>query len=338
MTEERPRASVLASAIAFAAVNVLITTVIWAATGGGYFWPCWVILGSWLFVMPFVWWRLLRDRPRGPHTRVLWTLNVCATLIVVEFADWAFTGAQGFWVFWPVFGLVLFAGLHALLDLRGWLPFLRARELEERVATLSRTRRGALDAQASELRRTERDLHDGAQARLVALSMQLGRAEAKLEDHPEAAELIRSAKEEATTAIAELRDLTRGIAPPVLADRGLVAAVEALTERSRASLTVVAVGADRLPPAVESAAYFVVAESLANAGKHAPGALVRVRIDQTRDVLTLDVSDDGPGGADASGSGIDGLRARVEALDGRFSVTSPTGGPTHVHAELPCES
>ena len=140
---------------------------------------------------------------------------------------------------------------------------------------LTRTRRGALDAQAAELRRIERDLHDGAQARLVALSMQLGRAEDRLEDHPEAAELVRNARIEASNAIKELRDLARGIAPPVLTDRGLPAAVESLGERSALPVKVDARLTRRLSPVVESAAYFVVAESLTNAAKHARGAAAR---------------------------------------------------------------
>jgi len=145
----------------------------------------------------------------------------------------------------------------------------RERELTQRVDELTRTRRGALDVQAAELRRIERDLHDGAQARLVALTMQLGRAEARLEDHPEAAELVREARGEASAAIAELRDLARGIAPPVLADRGLPAAVEALAARAPIHTTVDAEVERRPPPVVETAAYFVVAESLTNAAKHA---------------------------------------------------------------------
>ena len=142
---------------------------------------------------------------------------------------------------------------------------------------LTRTRRGVLDVQAGELRRIERDLHDGAQARLVALTMQLGRAEARLGEHPEAAELVREARGEASAAIAELRDLARGIAPPVLADRGLPAAAEAIAARSAIRATVDAELDHRPPPVVEAAAYFVVAESLTNAAKHA-GADARARV------------------------------------------------------------
>src|SRR5206468_5317953 len=136
----------------------------------------------------------------------------------------------------------------------------------------------ALDVQAAELRRIERDLHDGAQARLVALSMQLGRAEARLGGEPEVAELLRAARGEASAAIAELRDLARGIAPPVLADRGLPAAVEALGRRSPMPVAVHASIDRRLLPVVETAAYFVVAESLTNVAKHGGGAAARVEL------------------------------------------------------------
>ena len=137
---------------------------------------------------------------------------------------------------------------------------------------LTRTRQGALDVQAAELRRIERDLHDGAQARLVALSMRLGRAEERLADQPELAALVREAREDAGAAIGELRDLARGIAPPILADRGLTAAIEALARRSAIGVTIDA-DPDRRPlPVVETAAYFVVAEALTNVAKHAGGA------------------------------------------------------------------
>jgi signal transduction histidine kinase len=220
---------------------------------------------------------------------------------------------------------------------------LTTRRLTDQVQNLTRTRRGALDAQAAQLRRIERDLHDGAQARLVALSIQLGRAEARLGEDPEAAALVRSARAEAGAAISELRDLVRGIAPPVLTDRGLAAAVQSLAERCPVPVGVTVEGLDdRLPPVIESAAYFVVAESLTNVAKHAPGATAEVRLTGRPGRLVLDVADTGPGGATwvpgAGPTGLAGLRSRVEALDGRLTIESPPGGPTAVHAELPCES
>ena len=195
---------------------------------------------------------------------------------------------------------------------------------------------GALDVQAAELRRIERDLHDGAQSRLVALSMQLGRAEERLADQPEVAELVRRAREEAGNAIAELRDLARGIAPPVLADRGLAAAAEALGRRAPMPVTVDVALSSRPLPVVETAAYFVVAEALTNAAKHAGGAAAHVDLSERDDRLVIEVWDEGPGGADPEGTGLTGLRHRVEALDGSLTVSDAAGGGTMVHAELPC--
>jgi signal transduction histidine kinase len=310
--------------------------VIWAASGFGYFWPVWVWFG--LAVPVGVQWAIRRAR-RGPrgwrllsyHASFSCLLGAMLTII------WMLTGF-GFWLFWPLFGLAVLLGADALMT-TWWREMhpVRERELSERVTELTRTRRGALDAQAAELRRIERDLHDGAQARLVALSMQLGRAEDRLEDHPEAAELVRNARIEAGNAIAELRDLARGIAPPVLADRGLPAAVDALGKRSALPVTLDARISRRLPPVVESAAYFVVAEALTNAAKYGQGAPARVTLEEEHGRLLVEVDDDGPGGADPAGNGLSGLRNRVEALDGILVVRSNPGEGTTVHAELPCE-
>ena len=334
----RSATSPFAFSAALAVLVVLAGTVIWAATGGGYFWPCWVILGCGVALAPFIWWKHLGGRPNSARTRVWWHLDVSVTAAVVLVLVWVFVGVASLWVLWSVLGLALLLGLHALIDLRSEVPQLQTQELQERVDTLSRTRRQAVDAQAAELRRIERDLHDGAQARLVALTMQLGRAEAALAHEPEAAALVRSAREETNVAIQELRDLARGIAPPMLADRGLIAAARSLADRGHASLVVSAANAGkRVPPAVENAAYFVIAEALTNATKHAPGAGVRIGLALQPDTLVVDITDDGPGGADPTGSGLQGLRARVEALDGSLTFASPDGGGTSLHAEIPCE-
>jgi signal transduction histidine kinase len=259
---------------------------------------------------------------------------VSAVLLTV----WALAGGGTFWPLIPVVCLVCLVALHAV-TVALWhriRPPRRERELVERVDELTRTRRGALDVQAAELRRIERDLHDGAQARLVALSMQLGRAEERLDDRPEIADLVRKARGEAGAAIAELRDLARGIAPPVLADRGLAAAVEALGRRSAIPVSVETHLTDRLLPVVETAAYFVVAESLTNAAKHAGGAPATVAITDDGRRLVVEVADAGPGGADPLGGGLTGLRHRVEALDGTLLVASPPGEGTTIRAELPC--
>src|SRR6478735_10745377 len=263
--------AVQAAQLGISGFIVFLMVVIWLATGVGYFWPIWVWFG---LAVQYA----IRRAVKGPRQ---WrALSVHAALSCVAGAIltfiWVLTGF-GFWLFWPLFGLGAALILHMLVT-SWWRAVhpVREKELTERVNVLTRTRRGALDAQAAELRRIERDLHDGAQARLVALSMQLGRAEDRLDDHPEAAELVRNARVEASNAIKELRDLSRGIAPPVLADRGLPAAVVSLGERSALPVTVSARLNRRLSPVVESAAYFVVAESLTNAAKHARGAQARV--------------------------------------------------------------
>ena len=214
--------------------------------------------------------------------------------------------------------------------------------LEERVQTLAATRAGAVDAAVSELQRVERDLHDGAQARLVALAMDLGMAEQRLAnaDAESAREHVAHARGQAQAAMAELRNLVRGIGPSILTDRGLDAALTALA-------------AGREPPvrlrvevprsdvtARETAAYFVVAEALTNARKHARASQITVHVwEDAAGRLIAEIVDDGVGGADPeSGSGLIGLRKRVAALDGTMSVISPHGGPTTIRAELPCAS
>ena len=207
-----------------------------------------------------------------------------------------------------------------------------------RLMELERTRAGAVDAQAAELQRIERDLHDGAQARLVALAMDLGMAEERFDRDPEGArELVGEAREEAKRALAELRDLARGIRPGLLEERGLEAAVAALAARSpvpaRATVDV-----PRRPPAkVESAAWFVVSEALANTAKHSGAQRATVWVTLRDGSLHVEVVDDGRGGADANGAGLRGLAQRVAALDGSLEVNSPPGGPTLVRAVLPCE-
>jgi signal transduction histidine kinase len=214
----------------------------------------------------------------------------------------------------------------------------RGEQLAERVEVLTTTRAGAVDAQAAELQRIERDLHDGAQARLVALAMNLGMAEDKFDTDPaQARELLAEARGEARTALTELRDLARGIHPPILSDRGLTAAVTALAARSPLSVTIEADELkERQPPAVEAAAYFLVAEALANAAKHSRALRVLVVLRRDGERLHVEVADDGLGGADPNGSGLLGLRRRIEALDGKLQLVSPPGGGTTLHAEIPC--
>ena len=213
-----------------------------------------------------------------------------------------------------------------------------APSLAERVERLTETRSGAVDVAAAELQRIERDLHDGAQARLVALAMDLGMAEERFDRDPESArELVGEAREEAKRALAELRDLARGIRPGLLEERGLEAAIAALAARSpvpaRATVDV-----SRRPPAnVESAAWFVVSEALANTAKHSGAQRATVWVTLRDGSLHVEVVDDGRGGADPNGAGLRGLAQRVAALDGSLEVNSPPGGPTLVRAVLPCE-
>jgi signal transduction histidine kinase len=214
-----------------------------------------------------------------------------------------------------------------------------AEDLEERVGVLTETRAGAVDAAAAELERIERDLHDGAQARLVALALDLGMAEERFERDPDGArELVGKARDEAKQALAELRDLARGMRPALLAERGLPEAVRSLAARTQLPTTVTVEPGERVAPAVEAAAYFVVAEALTNAVKHSGATRLSVRIAREGDRLAVEVSDNGRGGADPTGNGLTGLRKRVEALDGELRIASPAGGPTLLRAEVPCES
>jgi signal transduction histidine kinase len=213
-------------------------------------------------------------------------------------------------------------------------------ELARRVDELTDTRTEALDAHGAELRRIERDLHDGAQARLVSVTMRLGLAERQIARDPQkAAELILSAQSSAEEALAELRDIVRGIYPPVLADRGLDGAVAALAARCAIPTTVGADDIGRAPAAVEAAAYFVVAEALTNVSKHSAAEHAIVRLRKDKQLLIVEVTDDGHGGAaEPLGTGLDGIRRRAAALDGQMQLFSPLGGPTVLRVELPCGS
>jgi len=213
------------------------------------------------------------------------------------------------------------------------------RTLQRRVETLEGSRRAVLEVEAGELRRIERDLHDGAQQRLVMLSIDLGLAAEQIDADPAAARaLVVDARGQARQALAELRDLVRGIAPAILLDRGLVPALSAIAGRCPVPTTVESTlpGGVRLPDATERAAYFVVAEALANVAKHASAGQCEVRCGQEAGRLVVEVADDGAGGARVvPGGGLAGLAGRVEALDGALTIDSPPGGPTLVRAVIP---
>jgi signal transduction histidine kinase len=218
------------------------------------------------------------------------------------------------------------------------MHYLLVSRLTNRVQRLSETRTDAVDTAAAELRRVERDLHDGAQARLVALGMSLRAAERLFATSPGAAlAMIGEAREMSSRALTELRDLVRGIHPPVLADRGLGDAVRALALETPVNTKLDIDLPDRLAPPVESAAYFAVAEVLANAAKHAHARTVDVHMRHDGDALRIAVTDDGVGGADpAKGSGLRGVERRLGTFDGILAVNSPPGGPTIVVIEVPC--
>lgn len=212
--------------------------------------------------------------------------------------------------------------------------------LARRVGELELSRGAALDQVEAERRRIERDLHDGAQQRLVALAMHLGRARERFATDPaRARELVEEAHEEAKAALAELRALARGIHPAVLTERGLDAALTSLVARCPVPVSLSVEVPERPPAPVESAAYFVVSEALTNVAKHSHASNVTVVLSMQDERLLIEVRDDGAGGAKAGGgSGLAGMSERVTALGGWMRILSPVGGPTSILVELPCAS
>lgn len=254
-------------------------------------------------------------------------------------------------------GLVLLLGAPYII---GWLTALRTAEmrrmlsvdseklrLRERVGSLESSRSGLVDAVDAERRRIERDLHDGAQQRLVGLAMDLGMVRQKLDEasgvDPHVRSLIDAAHLEAKRAIVELRDVARGVHPAILEDRGLDAALSSLAARCPVPLRLDVDIAARPPRAIEAVAYYVVAEALTNVAKHAQASSVTVSVARRGDRLAVEVTDDGCGGAVVGasgglGGGLAGLGDRVASVDGWFTVLSPVGGPTTLMADLPCGS
>ena len=211
-------------------------------------------------------------------------------------------------------------------------------ELSARVVELQASRERIVAAGDAERRRLERDLHDGAQQRLVAIALQLRLLQRRVGHDPSTEELVAAASDQLALSLSELRELARGLHPAVL-EHGLAAALESLASRSTVATTVSYEAPDRLPEPVELAAYFVASEALANVGKYAHATTVSMRVWRAGRVAGIEVADDGVGGADDSaGSGLRGLADRVEALEGRLRVVSPPGAGTTVTAELPCGS
>lgn len=288
-----------------------------------------------------VWWRLL---PNERGSVILLTVDSWPVALLAAAGGFGYAAVA-------VAALAPAADLHARASRR--LLVARPRpSLARRVQELTTSRSAALDAHAAELRRIERDLHDGAQANLVAVSLRLGMIRRALGQHPErAAALVDSTQLVAEQALESLRALVRGIHPPLLADRGLAEAVRSLAARcavptrveldagGRPDTPSSAVPPPRAPAAAEAAAYFVASEALANVARHsgARSALVRLRV--TAAAIAVRVEDDGRGGAvEGAGSGLPGLRRRVAAFDGTTRLSSPPGGPTILEVEIPCGS
>jgi signal transduction histidine kinase len=307
-----------------AALVLIFRSRVWAATLaaagllvlGAY---GWVIAVFWPVVPGFEYG--FADLRNSPAPSPLWSVALEGSILL----------AAGLW-------LAPRAMRHHLTDLPDPELAARARQLTQRVQTLTQTRHDAVDTAAAELRRIERDLHDGAQARLVALGMSLQAAQRLFPTNPEAAlALVAEAKESSSLALTELRDLVRGIYPPVLADRGLADAIRALALDTPlpVELDLDLPGEVELP--VASAVYFSVAEALANVTKHAGARSVRIQLSYSCGLLRAQVTDDGSGGADpALGTGLAGVERRLATFDGILAVSSPPGGPTILVIEVPC--
>lgn len=287
-----------------------------------------VVHGVWGLVLPFLWKTVIKNWENSWYAivplRNEGTAIAAAALGVVEI----------------IAALVLarfFVDLHARW-VAAVLSTMSREQLQERVEHLSKTRSEAVTHEALEIRRIERDLHDGAQARLVAMGMTLTVAERVMDEHPEAARiLVQEAKQTSAAALAELRDLVRGIHPPVLADRGLVDAIRARALESPMEVKVrSSIGGRPLPP-LESAVYFAVSELLANIAKHAEATEIKIDVTYDSGALRVAVTDNGHGGADPDrGSGLRGVERRLAAFDGVLLVHSPEGGPTTVSVSVPC--
>ncbi|MEV0700840.1 sensor domain-containing protein [Saccharopolyspora sp. NPDC050389] len=286
--------------------------------------------------------------PATVVTMLIWPVLPNASLLGIRATSWPLAVSTGAVQLALVFSL-LWWGVPALARWQAKLALsllspsaaqLKAAELAERVDELAETRAGALEAHGAELRRIERDLHDGTQAQLVALAIRLGIAEKAAHHDPEMViRMLQEARDGAEEAMTGLRNVVRTLYPPILADRGLAGAASALGARCAVPTSVTVEELGEVPAAVEAAAYFVVAEALNNVTKHAAATHAFAVLDRVGDELRIEVGDDGVGGIDESkGTGVAGIRHRVAALDGWVSVVSPVGGPTGIQVVLPCGS
>ena len=297
-----------------------------------------VVLYLVLFVMVLVRLTLRWRRTNQLERLQLTPVYVCGLLtFLLATAATAGAGDAAGWAVFSATALLPFAFLAGLL--RSHVARLDA-DLRARVVELRASRARLVEAGDTERRRLERNLHDGAQARLVGVALLLGHARRRVDADPEeTAALLDRAMTELRAGLAELRELARGIHPAVLTERGLEPALHALASRAPVPVMVETDGEQRLPAPVEAAAYFVISEALANVAKYAQATEATVAVRRRNGCLTVDISDDGIGGADAAeGSGLRGLGDRVAALDGTLSLDSPPGHGTRLHVEIPCES
>ncbi|MEV4074310.1 sensor histidine kinase [Nonomuraea fuscirosea] len=314
------------------------------ATGRELLWLAWhatvgLLLGAIGLTLPFraaldlvfpLYWPLLGPEDRAGAILEIWPADDLPSALLVSPMS----------LFWLGLALALIPGMARLQAWPGrrLLAADPGTDLALRVAQLTATRAAALDAHAAELRRIERSLHDGTQNRIVAVNVLLGAARRALARDPSTADaVLERAQDAAEQALSELRAVVRGILPPVLADRSLADALSGLAAASPVPCEVDAEVPGRCPVSVEATAYFVVAEALTNIAKHSEARRATVTVRRTDDRLRIQIVDDGRGGAvEDGGSGLAGIRRRTEALDGTFTLTSPTGGPTTMNVSLPC--
>jgi signal transduction histidine kinase len=284
-----------------------------------------------------VWWPLFRNHPAGTRLGPVWALTPFGTIGTRTFAGTFLIAAAGLAMLLVAPWLMR---TGTTLDLAAMRRLLGPRRLADRVRELQVSRARAIDDAAAMMRRLERDLHDGAQIRLATLAMNLGMATEKLgvdgppPDLAQARELVALAHRGAKDALADLRDLVRGIHPPVL-DNGLGDALATLASSSAIPVAVNVELPERPAPAIETIAYFCASELLANAAKHSRARSVGLGVVRSGERLMLTVTDDGIGGANPDGPGLSGLARRIAVVDGRMRLHSPTGGPTRVEIELP---
>lgn len=311
-------------------INFTITVVMWS-------------ISTSFSLCVFTYWFINRDGLSGLH----WDAHLGSWNLI----SWGRLSG------WPEFGVALGITIVGLLLLaltpriiNGLAKFdqvlVRAlcspsskRLLNQRVSALEESRTASVQGAANELRRIERDLHDGAQQHLVSVAMQLGLAKERLNDEtdPQITQLVTSAHKDAKQAIVDLRDLVRGIHPAVLTDRGLDAAVSALAARSPIPIEVKNEVHRTLPSQVEATSYFVISESLTNIAKHSQASEASVRLSDEGDRIVIEVTDNGIGGANnVADGGLSGLRDRVRSIDGDMTISSPTHGPTRIIVTLPC--